>query len=194
MKYFLLGTICGLLLIPILSGLLHLFDNNRSLALQSRSIARIHLQVNEELIHILNNPFETSIKGANEHARGSRKTYSEGNYGITDIGNCRLIVEDLPFSGTSSSGGIALFPPAFGSGSDRTGTGNRTFISTSKDGSVVCQFGGVEFLIRDGHLYIDDYSVDLMDEKLRFIVIDKQKKVQLLFSAVPIGLPVDEEG
>jgi hypothetical protein len=95
-------------------------------------------------------PYETSV--VDEGRRAQRKTYCVGDYGISDLGNIRIAVKGLPFSGSSSSS-LAIKNISGGSGS--TGSGNRRFTTSSANGVAVCTFGGVSFTVTGGKLRLD---------------------------------------
>jgi len=97
-------------------------------------------------------PFETSI--SDEGTTVTRRTYSMGDYGITDIGNIRIAVRGLPFGGKSSSSiRIKNIPEA---GRSSTGSGNRRFTVTYDEAVATCTFGPLSFTISGSKLCIGE--------------------------------------
>ena len=80
---------------------------------------------------------------------------------MTDIGHLRLVFENLPFSGSSSSGYLALATTSSsGGGSGSSGVGNHTFEYESIPGGSRCRFGGATFQIVGGQLTLAGTTVD----------------------------------
>lgn len=123
-------------------------------------------------------PFETSL--STDGVSASRRTYCNGNYGISDIGPLRIAVNDLTFSGKSSSESITVRPSfSSGDGSGSTGAGNRRFAYTTKGDRTLCTFGGIEFSFVDGKMIIGDAAVSLKTTTTVFL--SREEQVQKIF-------------
>ena len=124
--------------------------------------------INAEL-HIRNAPIQTIVRVDDRgFATSERKTYSIGQYGVTEFGNVRLAVRGCTFSG-ESSGGI-LFASQFAGGGGSTGTGNRRFTHDGIVGGSRCTFGGLAFSIVDSELRILDEKIPANGEPTLVII------------------------
>jgi hypothetical protein len=99
-----------------------------------------------------------------------RFTYCVASCGITDIGNLRIVVPGLVFSG-ESSGSLVLASNSKNWSNGSTGVGNRRFTEEYKDGLTTASFGGFSFTIRDGILRLKDTEVDVLSEKRRVMFV-----------------------
>lgn len=125
-------------------------------------------------------PFETSL--STDGVSASRRTYCSGNYGISDIGPLRIAVNDLTFSGKSSSESITVRPSRLsGGGSGSTGTGNRRFTYSKNGDRTLCTFGGIEFSFLDGKMIIGDAAISF--EKTTTVFLSREGQLQKLFRA-----------
>ncbi len=123
-------------------------------------------------------PFETSL--STDGVSASRRTYCNGNYGISDIGPLRIAVNDLTFSGKSSSESIKVRPSRlFGGGGGSTGTGNRRFTYTKEGDRTLCTFGGHEFSFVDGKMMIGDATISF--EKTTTVFLSREGQLQKIF-------------
>ena len=105
-------------------------------------------------------PLRSVISKTNNGVSSSRVTYCLGSYGVTDVGNLRLVFEDLKFSGESESSLSLATQSASSRGGGSTGVGNRRFESSGIPHGTRCKFGGVTFDLVDGNLLLDSKRID----------------------------------
>ena len=92
--------------------------------------------------------------------KAARKTFCDSGCGITDIGDVRLAVPGLTFTGSSSSTVTIKSRLSFGGGGG-TGTGNRRFTHVHRNGVTTCTFGGFEFRIKGGKLVFGERKIPI---------------------------------
>jgi len=112
---------------------------------------------------------------------GTRITFSLGSYGVSDIGNLRLAFEDWSFSGESSSSLTIKSESTESGGSGTSGVGRRRFFDEFVDGAELCQFGGVDFQIRDGFLFYRDKKINLIEGKT-IVIVGGNKQIKEVIS------------
>ena len=86
-------------------------------------------------------------------------------YGITDIGDVRLAIPGVFFTGYSQSR-VEIesdWEGDGGSSSGSTGSGARRFAETTRGGETLCEFGKVHFRIVDSVLEVDGQSFPIGD-------------------------------
>jgi len=106
-------------------------------------------------------PLKSSISVSGKRTTSSRHTFSVGRYGVTDVGNLRLVFAELPFSGSSSSSSITLATDSTKDGrGGRSGAGNRRFETKQIPHGSECTFGGVTFKFVDGKLTFGEETID----------------------------------
>ena len=103
--------------------------------------------------HVRNSPIRTAVlTDENGIVTSNRKTYSIGNYGVTEFGSIRIAVRGRTFSGESS--GRIILASKFAGGGGSTGVGNRRFTYDEIVGGSQCTFAGLKFTIIDSELEI----------------------------------------
>jgi hypothetical protein len=117
------------------------------------------------------------IKKDNGDISTKRHTFCFEGVGITDVGNIRIAIRGLQFSGYSS-GDLMLSSSNAGGGSGSTGAGNRKFTRKYKDGVTTCEWGGLYFSIKKGTLYIYDQKFDIVSTKPKIILIGLDRKIE----------------
>ncbi|MCW1887066.1 hypothetical protein OKA04_20175 [Luteolibacter flavescens] len=123
-------------------------------------------------------PLKSGVARSGSEITGGRETWSLGSYGITDLGNLRLAFEDLPFSGSSSSGALVLATDSTHvGGGGSTGEGNRTFDHESIPGGTRVHFGGATFEIVGGKLTLADKTVDVTGPP-SLVIIGKDRRIR----------------
>ncbi|MCW1922461.1 hypothetical protein OKA05_07835 [Luteolibacter arcticus] len=123
-------------------------------------------------------PLKSTLSIRGSDITSPRHTWSVGNYGVTDVGHLRLVFEDLPFSGTSSSGSLTLGTKSSGGGGGgSSGVGNRTFEYDSIPGGSRCRFGGATFEIVGGQLTLAGTTVDATGAP-SLVLIGKDRKIR----------------
>ena len=119
-------------------------------------------------------PFETHIQGDGNAV--SRKTYGREGFGITDLGNIRIVREGRPVSGVSTSSHIYIRQSS-GSSSGSSGSGSRRFNYKSSGGLTAIEWGDtLQFSISNGVLIIDGRSIPFSDTS-KFVFVSKHNKV-----------------
>jgi len=108
-------------------------------------------------------PLTSIVSESSSEITSTRRTFSIGSYGVTDVGNLRLAFEDLSFSG-SSSGVVTLATDSTSKGGGGhtgvTGVGKRRFEERSIPRGMQCKFGGVTFEFIDGKLNFGGKIID----------------------------------
>ncbi|MBT7069212.1 MAG: hypothetical protein HN919_23150, partial [Verrucomicrobia bacterium] len=119
-------------------------------------------------------PFETHIEGDGNTV--SRKTYGREGFGITDLGNIRIVREALSVSGESTSSRIYI-RQCSGSSSGSSGIGSRRFNYKTSGGLTAIEWGDtLQFSISNGIVIIDGRSIPFSDTP-KVIFVSKQNKV-----------------
>ncbi|MGJ8655975.1 MAG: hypothetical protein ACSHX6_05935 [Akkermansiaceae bacterium] len=85
---------------------------------------------------------------------GSRHTFSMGEYGVTDVGNLRIVIKNLPFSGSSKSSVVVKTDVKNSGRRGASGVGNRRFETFAIPGGSRCIFGGMEFQFTNSELHV----------------------------------------
>jgi hypothetical protein len=123
-------------------------------------------------------PLKSAATTSGSEVTSARYTWSVGRYGVTDVGNVRLVFEDLPFSGSSSSGHIRLATTSTsGGGGGSSGVGNRQFQYESIPGGTRCRFGGASFEIVGGKLTLAGTTVDAAGVP-SLVLVGKDRKIR----------------
>lgn len=127
-------------------------------------------------------PLRSTLDASANHVSGSRVTYSRGQYGVSDIGRVRIIIEDLPFSGESHSSGIMLKTESrHAGGGGATGVGNRRFEYRAIPHGSRCTFGGMTFEFVDGYFKYHGHAISAINEPT-VIVIDRARRIRTVQS------------
>jgi hypothetical protein len=144
--------------------------------------------LSKEELAIVSLPFNTTLSA--DRLSADRRTYCHGTYGISDIGNLRIAVKGLVFSGTSTSSSIkvgssakwyqrllwSIRPNRGGRTSSRgsTGHGKRrfTYASGGKQGKTVCTFGGIEFSFVDNRAIFGNKAVSFAKPTTVFLSLE----------------------
>jgi len=140
-------------------------------------------------------PFNTTQSVGSLSA--DRRTYCHGTYGISDIGNLRIAVKDLVFSGSSSSSSIKVGSSlkwyqrlllsirpnrgAVTSSRGSTGHGNRRFthVTGGKLSKTVCTFGGIKFSFVGNRAIFGNKAVSF--EKPTTVFLSLEGKLEKIF-------------
>lgn len=127
-------------------------------------------------------PFETAVSydsmsaSGKQQAVASRVTYSKHDYGITDLGDVRIAVRDMTFSGGTRGGRVIVSSEDRAKASGSAGIGNESFSFNYEKGVTACTFGTVQFTIELGVITIDGRSVP-MGKGHKLVVVDPQGNV-----------------
>jgi hypothetical protein len=97
---------------------------------------------------------ETSPITGNPMLMADRESYSKHHYGICDLGDVRIAVEDMTFDGTWRTSRVVVGATDEGVMSGSSGKGNRLFAFAYVDGTTECTFGTVTFTITNGVINI----------------------------------------
>ena len=126
--------------------------------------------------HVRNAPVQTVVRiDDNGIATSERRTYSIGQYGVTEFGSIRLAVRGNTFSGESSGG--VTFASQFAGGGGSTGVGNRRFTHDGIVGGSKCTFGGLTFTIINSELQILDKKIAANAEPT-LILVNKMGEIE----------------
>jgi hypothetical protein len=133
-------------------------------------------------------PLKSAATTTGSEVSSARYTWSVGRYGVTDIGNVRLVFEELPFSGASSSGHITLATTSTSSrgGSGSSGVGNRQFEYESIPGGTRCRFGGATFEFVGGKLTLAGTTVDVTGVP-SLVLVGKDRKIREVKPLKPVA-------
>jgi hypothetical protein len=132
-------------------------------------------------------PFETEVSydalsaSGKQQAVASRVTYSKHGYGITDLGDVRIAVRDMTFSGGTRGGRIIISSEDRAKAAGTAGIGNETFAFDYAKGVTACTFGTIQFTIATGVIMIDDQSVP-MGQGHKLVVVDAQGNVEGVYA------------
>ena len=119
-----------------------------------------------------------SMRG-NGKVVSTRHTYSMGSYGVTDVGSIRLVIQNLPFSGSSKSS-LTIQTVASESGwRGSSGTGNRRFETVGIPGGSKCIFGGIEFQFTNSKLKVGDKTIDASGEATLVLIGEDREVVEI---------------
>ena len=135
----------------------------------------IRPNANAEL-NIRNSPIQISVR-VDEYGTvtSDRKTYSIGQYGVTEFGTIRIAVRGCTFPG-KSSGGLTL-ASRFAGGNGSTGVGNRRFVHNRIVGGSQCTFADINFTIIDSELKILGKTFAANEEPI-LILVDRDGKIE----------------
>ena len=128
-------------------------------------------------------PFETAVSydsvsaSGKQQAVASRSTYSKHDYGITDLGDVRIAVRDMTFSGGTRGGRVIVSSEDRAKASGSAGIGNESFSFEYEKGVTACTFGTIQFTIEMGVITIDGRSVP-MGQGHKLVVADAQGNVE----------------
>jgi hypothetical protein len=128
-------------------------------------------------------PFETALSydslsaSGKQQAVASRSTYSKHNHGITDLGDVRIAVRNMTFSGGTRGGHVIVSSEDRAKASGSAGIGNETFKFDYERGVTVCTFGTLQFTIELGVITIDGRSVP-MGQGHKLVIVDAQGNVE----------------
>lgn len=131
--------------------------------------------------------FETEVSydsmsaSGKQQAVASRSTYSKHGFGITDLGDVRIAVRDMTFSGGSRGGRIIISSEDRAPASGTAGIGNESFTFDYAKGVTACTFGTIQFTIATGVIVIDGQSVP-MGQGHKLVVIDSNGSVEGVYA------------
>lgn len=127
-------------------------------------------------------PFETYV---NEDGRSvSRKTYGKEGFGITDLGNIRIVRKGLASSGTGSSSRIYIQQYS-GSSSSSSGSGSRRFNYTTRGGVTTVEWGdALQFTMSNGVLTIGGRDIPF-SKTPKVVFVSEKNKVTAVIKVRP---------
>lgn len=127
-------------------------------------------------------PFKTTFDLSTKSSTGkgqataSRETYSKNGYGITDIGDVRIAVQDMKFDDESRAGGVIISSDDRLAAGGKSGTGNSLFNYEYAKGVSAVQFGTVSFTIAKSVISIGGKSIPIGQGK-KIVLVDGQGNV-----------------
>lgn len=131
--------------------------------------------------------FETEVSydsvsaSGKQQAVASRSTYSKHGYGITDLGDVRIAVRDMTFSGGSRGGRVIISSDDRAPARGTAGIGNESFTFDYAKGVTACTFGTVQFTIATGVILIDGQSVP-MGQGHKLVVVGSNGTVEGVYA------------